>query len=91
MTMHVIRCEGYTHYEYDCKTYDQLLAEIYGIKLSAQEARGRMGKIAKLTESKSKMLSGIDKALERDDMKLFEKLNEKWFDLDDELQKLYTP
>ena len=56
---------GYVHHEIPHKTYDQYMAEIYGIKLSIQEARSRMNKIANLTESKTKIQRGIDKSLDR--------------------------
>jgi hypothetical protein len=82
---------GYAHYEPSVyKTYEQLQAQVYGIdSLSVQEARSWHNKIQKLNETKAKLQTGMDKALEREDVDLYLKLNDKWVNAHCEIDDLY--
>jgi hypothetical protein len=90
--MNIKQCDlGYTHYEPPIhKTYEQLHAQVYGIDdLSVQEARSWYNKIQKLNETKAKLQVGMDKALERKDVDLYLKLNDKWDNAHWEIDDLY--
>ena len=73
---------------YPHKNWYQYMAEVYGRQLSGQEARSWYNKIQKLEDTKSKLDKGMQKALENDNVDLYMKLLDKWFDAEWEQQDL---